>query len=361
MSNTNKKRKLSKAEQEHRQKVLGDLGLAAKTLINNDACIKVSREWTGFKGHGVPIIIAIISILLALIPSLVTRLNVNAGNTFLGSPNYSYDVGISEFTKAMHEKSVHVKVVDGTLVTEGDWNTVADHTEATSKMYWYQASTTAFEEATVVFEAFLNNDPNLTDSDFFANIAGDKDASKTPDGAWRSTKIGWSYIAFGKNSMAFASYKPGNKAIYSYINGRYDRLNGYDFIFNGYPEADVVGYKFLEAMRSKWSWTINQSYETTKIASTFQYVGILAGVYAGLLVLFGFLIWIMTRGKNNPLRVFKIWETQRMSYWASFTPAVLSIIAGFILQTSSLGMFAFIFLFGMRLMWMSMKALRPVQ
>lgn len=361
MSNKNKKRKLSKADQERRQKRIGDLVLAAKTLVNNDACIRASREWTGFKGHGVPIIIAIISIILALIPSLVTRLNVNAGNAFLGSPNYSYDTGISEFTKAMYTNNVHVKIVDGALVTEGDWKSVATHTEAESTMYWYQAKTTAFEEEAVVFEAFINNDATLEDSAFFTNIAGDKDASRTPDGKWRPAKIAWSYIAFGKKSMAFASYKPGTKALATYIYGSYDRLNGYDFIFNDYPAADVVGFKFVEAMRNKWSWTINQAYETTKITSTFQYVGILAGVYAGLLVLFGFLIWVMTRGKNNPLRVFRIWETQRMSYWASLSPAILSIIAGFILQQSSLGMFAFIFLFGMRLMWMSMKALRPVQ
>ena len=361
MSNKNKKRKPSKAEQERRQKVLGELGLSLKTTINNDACIKCAREWTGFKGHGVPIIVAIISVLLALIPSLVTRLNVNAGGTFLGQPNYSYDVGISEFTEKMHQNAVHVKIVDGELVVDGDWNTVATHTEGTSTMHWYQSKTTAFEEEAVVFEAFLNNSPTLSDADFFANIAGDNDASKTPDGAWRSTKISWNYLALGKNGMAFVSYKSGTKTQYSYIYGKFDRLNGYDLIFTDYPAADVTGYKFLEAMSSRWSWIINLSYETTKITATFQYVGILAGVYAGLLVLFGFLIWVMTRGKNNPLRVFTIWETQRMSYWAAFSPAVLSVAAGFMLQASSLGMFAFIFLFGMRLMWMSMKALRPMQ
>jgi hypothetical protein len=46
-----------------------------------------------------------------------------------------------------------------------------------------------------------------------------------------------------------------------------------------------------------------------------------------------------------------------MSYWAAFTPAVLACGLGFAFSTYAL--FIFILFYGMRIMWMSMKNLRP--
>lgn len=368
MSNT-KKVKLTKAQEAQRQERRGNLLLALKTLVSNDACVRASREWKGFKGHGVPIIIALISVILALIPSLVSRLNVNAGATFLGTPNYSYNIGLSDFTQKMNANGVHIKIENQKIVTEGNLNTVFNYpateeekgAEGNPNMQWYHVTTERFENKKTVFEAFINNKADLDDLTFFKNIAGTTDASQTPDGKYRANKISWSYIAIGKESIVFAEYNQITGAVYAYITGIYDRLEGYDLISSEYPSSDLKGMDFENAMSKKWINTINQSYQTQKLYSTFQYLGILEAIYTGLIILFGFLIWIMTRGKNNPLRVYTIWQCQRMSYWASFTPAVLSIPVGFFLSSSSLGMFGFIFIFGMRLMWMSMKALRPVQ
>ena len=366
MSNK-QKRKLSKAEAAAKAQRRANHILALKTLISNDACIQTSREWSGFKGHGVPVIIAILSVLLAIIPSFVTRITVNAGDTFLGSPSYSYDTGLSEFTKAMSDNSVHITIKNGAIVTEGNVSSIFNYPanpadEGTTEMKWYHVSTNRFEKETTVFEVFLNNKADLEDKDFFNNVMSNTDGSKTPDGKWRPTKITWNYLAIGKNSMVFAKFNPTKGTMVTYMNGQYDRLENVDLAAQTVPEnPNAKGYDYITGATAKWKVIINQSYETQKIAGTFQYVGILSGVYAGLMVLFGFLIWVMTRGKNNPLRVFTVWETQRMSYWASFSPAVLSIIGGFLLRTSTIGMFAFIFIFGMRLMWMSMKALRPMQ
>lgn len=353
-----KKHKLTPAQQQKRAERLSNLGLALKTLINNDACIKTSREWGGFKGHGVPIIVGILSILLALIPSFVTRINVNAGEAFLGSTSYSYNVGLAEFVNVMESNSAHIKIENGTIKKEGNTDLVFNYTEKTSVTKWYHETSNRLGEPVTVFEAFINDVEGLDDYTFFTRLAAE--VTMTPDGIYRDQQCGWNYIGFGKETIGFAAYKSNGTLVTSF-RGRYDKLEGVDLIHDTMPAAGVEGYDKLNAITNNWKGIINRAYETIKIEQTMQYVGILAGVYAGLLVLFGFLIWVMTRGKNNPMRVFTIWQTQRMSYWASFAPAVLSIIAGFLLAQSSLGMFAFIFLFGMRIMWMSMKALRPVQ
>ena len=363
-NNKKKKRKLSPSEQAHRAQMKEEALLGLRTLINNDACIKTSREWKGFKGHGIPVLIAIVSVLIALVPSLVTRLNVNAGGSFIASPNYSYNVGLQGFTESMYAESCHVKIVDGAIVTEGNLENVltAKQEGSASKSTWYQEVTTSTTGTKkITFEAFVNTDPALSDDDFFANIAGDGTLCKTPDGYNRDVLLTWNYLAIGKNSILFTEYNTSTGKAYSAVKGSYDRLNGYDLINDNMPEAGVTGLAAQSAIADKWANVISLSYETTKISSTFQFVGVLGAVYLGLIGLFGLLIFLMTRGKNNPMRIFSLWDTQKMAYWASFSPAVLSLAIGFMMSTSAIGIFAFIFLFGMRLMWMSMKSLRPAQ
>ena len=356
-NNKKKKRKLTPEQQARRKEVLGNLGLSLKTLINNDACIKVSREWKGFKGHGVPIIVAILSVLLAALPSLTTRLSVSAGNNLFNAPNYSYDTGITAFTKAMDENNVHVVIENGEAKIEGDKDLVFNYTEPGMNSQWYHEVSP--KDGSTVFEAFYNNTV-FDDATFFANIAGNSDAAKTPDGVNRATTMKWNYLAIGKKGIVWAKYK-SDGALALYVQGQYDRLEGVDLIASTKLSSYAGDMNDRVAVANKWKPLVDQAFLTSKIQQTFGYVGIICAVYAGMILLFGFLIWVMTRGKNNPMRVFRIWETQRMSYWASFAPAVLAIPVGYMMSTSAIGMFAFIFLFGMRILWMSMKALRPAQ
>ncbi|MDD7715503.1 MAG: hypothetical protein PUJ84_06330, partial [Mollicutes bacterium] len=99
--------------------------------------------------------------------------------------------------------------------------------------------------------------------------------------------------------------------------------------------------------------------ETQKNTQSWTYCGIMAAVYVGLEFLFGLVIFLMTRGKRNPFRIYTFWETQKMAYWASVSPAILSLIVGFLLP--QFAMMGFIFLFGLRIMWMSMRSLRPYE
>jgi len=69
------------------------------------------------------------------------------------------------------------------------------------------------------------------------------------------------------------------------------------------------------------------------------------------------MIFILTRGKRNPFRIYTFWETQKISYWASFTPSLLALIFGFIF--TEYAVMIFVMLIGVRIMWMSMKSLKP--
>ena len=67
----------------------------------------------------------------------------------------------------------------------------------------------------------------------------------------------------------------------------------------------------------------------------------------------------MTRGKKtNPFHILTFWQTQKIAYWESLAPGILSLL-GFIPFFSQFAMFFYLFLMGMRTMWMSTRQLRP--
>ena len=73
----------------------------------------------------------------------------------------------------------------------------------------------------------------------------------------------------------------------------------------------------------------------------------------------GFLMWLLTRGKNNPNNYFTPWLTQKVEARLALAPGILTMILGFFLpQYVPIG---FIVTLGLRVMWISMKELRPLQ
>ena len=71
----------------------------------------------------------------------------------------------------------------------------------------------------------------------------------------------------------------------------------------------------------------------------------------------GLMLWLLTRGKNNPNRNLTIWVGVKISWWIDFTPGLLAMILGFVWSAAA-GL-AYIVLMGLRTMWLSMRSLNP--
>ena len=183
----------------------------------------------------------------------------------------------------------------------------------------------------------------------------------------RSEEEGASYansaIVFGKKTMYL--YKVGsNGTSVGQAMGQYDRDNGLSIAslaqtsYKGEAYEEVPGtLEYTNAVRDSWRRFVNSSAETQKNVQALTYLGIMAAVYVALAFVFGLVLFLMTRGKKNPLRIYTFWETQKIAYWASFTPAVISMILAFLVP--SFALMGFLFIFGIRVVWMSMKSLRP--
>ena len=103
----------------------------------------------------------------------------------------------------------------------------------------------------------------------------------------------------------------------------------------------------------------NACYFRIIIKSMWSNTGIYLGVYAGLILFLGLMVFLLTRGKNNINRTMNFWVCQKVAWWSSFTPGLLALPLGFLLASNILGQMTFIVLLSIRVMWLSMRQLRP--
>ena len=76
-----------------------NIKLGAASLINNDACIQLGRTRPWYAA----VIVGILSLLLALIPTMVTNFNQSAG-VILNPPTYDFDRGLVVFQEELNER-----------------------------------------------------------------------------------------------------------------------------------------------------------------------------------------------------------------------------------------------------------------
>ena len=103
---------------------------------------------------------------------------------------------------------------------------------------------------------------------------------------------------------------------------------------------------------------LDKSYETLKIKNTGLTCLIYFGIFFGASLLMALLMFLLTRGKNNPNNYFSFWLCIKIQARLSFCPGLLTMVIGFFL-TSQIPLIM-IMLLGLRVMWISMKELRPI-
>ena len=169
-------------------------------------------------------------------------------------------------------------------------------------------------------------------------------------------------IIFGKNTFRVMKAKAdGEWAAEASVGSLRDYSGGElplnSLVKNVSDEPDAVE-TYIADTKKAWSNYLDKAAEKQIIGSAWKMTGLMAAIFVFFVFFMGLMIFIMTRGKNNPYRIYTFWMTQKMSYWAAFTPALLGMIIGFFVNATIL-QFLFIILFGFRIMWLSMKTLRP--
>lgn len=340
-----------------------------KSLINNDACIEGGRTKRWFFA----VIFAVLSLVMAVLPIMVTSLQAQGSDFTAGNYLYNYDNAIVAFSDSLKDNNLSMVVSEDAngrflAVDKSQWETA--YTANAYKQYVHLNN-----DSKVDFEVYYTEAVGQEFVDYYTLVS----QNKSPiDGSWREaadTARSTSYLIFGRERMVGQLFQPGNTTALSGVSGDYLKLDlGFDFKSLATVEIDGVTYvtshddKFsepdeidIDAYRSqiqnRWNDVYDAVYYNTKMVTARDSTLIMLGVDALLIFFMGLMIFILTRGKRNPFRIYTFWETQKIAYWASFTPSLLALIFGFIF--TEYAVMIFVMLIGVRIMWMSMKSLKP--
>ena len=385
-------------------KIWNEVKFFLLSLFSNDTCIEGRHKKWFF---AVPV--AVVSCVIAVIPTMCTYFG-KSGGEFLSSPLYDYEIGLTNFTTTIKEKGLPFKISDnGELMVDGsDSNnneeafktiyTTTTKSDGTEIKFDYYAnvydtqSVTLKSETTTTGEgesatSVTTTTPTYTAKkavNFAVYVIGDEKTAaefatsvvlKSEDPNARLgenvSEYKTNFIVFGKLGF-YAAKKPSGtssnpkSSIYcTYKNAKFSGFSFADLVSqdldgNAYSKENMTASEYREHIVSSWKQVFSAGWDETRISSGWQYTGICMAINVGVTFLLGLMVFLMTRGKNNPFRIYTFWDAQKIGYFASLCPALLSLL-GFIPLLSQLGMFLYMLLFGLRIMWMSTKSLRPYQ
>ena len=333
------------------------------TLISNQSCIEAGRSLPKW----IAVILGLIGTFIPVIPVMVNIAKTN-GETFISGDNiYNFDRDAALVNIKMKNEGKEFIVGDDHLLTYYE-NDSSQNGTGSRKISEYVNPLTGQYEMLVYWlednlEANVNDQyTKLTSSKYIINTiyeASDGDPESiqyyVPSiiAYYREGNALYLAKANSTNSVSkfsgdFKNVKAGTKII--------DSLTSVEGMKTPTGEKDISP-EYIAAVYDKYKAFYNDSYQDIKTKSLIYSTFIYWGIYVGLTLFLGLLIFILTRGKKNFNNYLKWYECLSISAWASFTPGLLAMILGF-LMTSYAIMF-FILLMGVRIMWLSMKQLSP--
>ena len=363
----NDKKKLKKVKKGMSPEAKRNLGLAFRSLISNQACVDGGKEAPWW----IAVIFFVLAICLPVIPITVSYSNAY-GSSFLSSYTYSSDRGIEETFTKLNAEGYQFNVNDGLMTFN---KPVSEQPVATDIIHDSSRSTTEIPDYQYYnFLVYITDKTGADLSIFVTNLDAAKyevgtlnpyDEAKADEYAAKGTTFYTpSFVVFTPNTMAMGVYKveTTTRSGASFGGLNWNHTEKGDLIAKVLSvDTSLVESAKTKAIFNNWKSVLNDSYVDQKNENTMKMSLIYLGVYAGLILFMGLMIFLLTRGKNSVYRYLNIWTCQKIAWWAAFTPAVLGMILGFFLSTNVIGQMSFIVLLSIRIMWLSMRQLRPIQ
>ncbi len=362
------------------------------SLIRNDSCVdggKNSPWWIG-------LILAILGTILPIIP-IMTTVGTSYGAQIFSSYSYSMEVYATsafidvysegyEFTVSNNHFLVAYK--DGELAEDIDESTpiasyvsTIDSVEQIQFQLYYSTSSSVSDLLDEIENTTYVLGTTLTAEEYDILYPSENEVTETTESTDDSTseeeELSYyipSFIILYRGGIYTYIASSGTTDSVSSVSGDWSHFSvGTNLLesllsVEGYDSIDTsVGsdghYNILRdstytsGVFSNLESTLNTAYLKIRTTTFWTYTGVFFGVYVVLVVFMGLMTFLLTRGKKNPMNYLSFWTTTKICMWASFSPGLLAMILGFMF-TSYATMF-FIILYGIRIMWLSMRQLRP--
>ena len=333
-------------------------------LFSNDHALEgaKSNPWW------VCLIIALFAVIIPVIPITVMQ-SRTYGASFLANYTYRFDQNIADLTvKMAKEKKEFVVEADKTLSYQIDGAKQSRDVTVDTEILAYHQNAANGQYELVLYYTVRDNSAVKTYIDNIAKLSYKSGTIEAPEEDYDGTSYAPSFIVLSKGGIYTRLNKDDSTAIGSNTYTAYVTDWKYfesetKLITGALPEgksADEVNLNKEEDVTSifkNWKEYYNKAYISQKKYNTWMTSLLFLGIYTALVFIMGVLIFILTRGKNNMFNYLKFIDTQKIVWWASLSPAILAMIVGFIF--SNFAQMMFIVLLGMRVMWISMKQLRP--
>lgn len=342
------------------------------SIIKNDSAIEGAKTAPWW----IAVILFIVGNFLPIIPIMVNA-SKTYGASFIANYTYGYDQALTTCGVKLQAEGFSFNVNNGELeAKKGDeviMNTwVEDYEFADVKPIAYY-NTIIEGVSTRSLNVFYSDRPfsgsgktikslvtSIEKVEYVLNTDKVYDA-ETDSGS--STYIP-SYLILYKTGLYSKIYKVGtNKAsTATYTGTDWKHTANGDLLARvltvGDLAVDVANANYVAGVTDNWKQVFNETYTNQKWRSFWFTSGLYYGIYLVLTLFMGLMMFLLTRGKNNPNRGLNYFITTKIAAWIIFTPAVLGMILGFIWSAAAgLG---FIVLIGLRTMWLSMRQLSPV-
>ena len=361
MANNNKT-KAKKKKKQMSEQTRRTLGNTFKSILSNQACVDGGKEAPWW----IAVIFLVLAICLPVIPITVSYSKAY-GSSFIAGANYDSDRGLVKTTEYLHANGYELKVEGGDMQYYKDGNIIEGSDEAiasdiyentVSNIKYYNFQFYITDKAGGDLTTFVES---LTKKQYLVGTTTPYTSAHEAAGQSYYTP---SFIIFSHDTVAMRAYKVQSKDAGTTSLGGYSWVN----VGNGdilakilNVNAELTGSARTKAIFDNWKVFFNDAYMYQRNIQMRNMSLIYLGVYAGLILFLGLMIFLLTRGKNNMFHFLNIWTCEKIAWWASFTPAVLAMILGFIFSTNVLGQMSFIVLVSIRVMWLSMRQLRPLQ
>ena len=334
------------------------------SLINNSAALRGAKNGPLW----LTIIFFVLSLFLPVLPLFIANINTS-GSSFLKSYSYGLERYVTSVALDLETREIKFGIDEKHLLSVSEAGNPIDYTAYENAAFasYTNEVTGQYEFMLYVSDKETNKDKTAFNKAITLNYYNEGTTTLNPE----ETKTGVyrpSYMILFKDSVHVVINK-GVKTVTTSLGGDYKTLKATENYLTVLLDVkdkegnavakSLTNDEYTDGVYKNYKKFLDKSYDTLKIKNTFATSGIYLGIFFGVSVLMGFLMWVLTRGKKNPNNYFSPWLTMKIEARLSLAPALITLVAGFFL--TNYAPMIFIMTLGLRVMWISMKELRPIQ
>lgn len=304
-----------------------------KSLVNNGVCKEI-----GIKHWIISIPIFLISMCLAVLPIFTSQATLKGSSSI--SSKYNDQLSEVIYNYVNDDEALDLKLNDHTLSLKEDNN------KSSTLLETYTHDNYRFD---IYYINTTDGNPSYSEA---ANLIITNNSLTLK-----------SYMFLSSNYYTIQIKDSNGSQILSSAAGNYNSMEDFSS-FKTLLLQDVDTSLTINEVKSSIMNNVykfaNTAYNPLRWSQTFTYTGIVLGVNAGLTLVLIPILFLMTRGKRNPNRTIKFYEVMGITFHATLTPSLITLVLGYILGSQlQYMMMLYIMTFGFRAMRLSMKYLRP--